>query len=244
MTNNVVLNNVSHNDLKVIAKFDEKFGENIGSALVFPSEFIELQKEYTILFQLNSKTKKYRAIALLGLEQNENLFLDKRIPSGWDAHYVPAIIKKGPFLIGAQNAEHHGEEQKSFVVHVDLDHRKVSRQEGYALFLEHGGNSPYLEHITSVLSKLHLGVALLDPMFKLFSELDLIKPIKLEIEMNNGTEYKLIGNYTIDENKMTSLNGEQLVKLNKSGFLHLAYAVINSISNIRKLTEIKNSKTV
>lgn len=51
MANTVLLNNLAHQDLKVVTRFGAEFGENIGSALVFPTEFIELQKEYPILFR-------------------------------------------------------------------------------------------------------------------------------------------------------------------------------------------------
>lgn len=239
MANNVLLNNVSHQNLKVITRFGVEFGENVGSVMVFPTEFIELQKEYPILFRQNSDTKKYQATALLGLNQSENLFLDPNIRAGWNANYIPAALAKGPFLIGLQ--PQNSGNGNAPVIHIDLDHPKVSEQEGYPLFLEFGGNSPYLEHIASTLKIIHQGVAVQDVMFNLFSELDLIEPITIEIDLNNGEKHRLLGNYTINQEKLSGLAGDQLEKLNKLGFLPLAYAVITSMTNIRKLTEIKNS---
>jgi hypothetical protein len=118
----------------------------------------------------------------------------------------------------------------------------VSHDQGYPLFLEHGGNSPYLEHIAKTLNLIHQGMVVQDVMFEMFSELDLIEPIDIEIDLHNGEKRKLIGNYTINEEKLTALTGDQLEKLNKMGFLHLAYAVVTSLTNIRKLTDIKSSK--
>lgn len=242
MTNNVLLDNLSHKDLKVTSQYSAGFGENFGSALAFPTEFAELQKEYPILFRQDAETGKYQATVLLGLQQDENLFLDEQSPSGWAAHYVPGIIAKGPFLIGRQNQVHDGEEQSVPVVHIDLDHVKVTQQDGYALFLEHGGNSPYLEHISSTLIMLGQGMAIQDDMFSAFTEMDLIESVDINIELDNGDQRKLIGNFTINTDKLDSLNGEQLVKLNNSGFLALAHAVVFSMTNIRKLTEIKNAR--
>lgn len=240
MANNVLLNNVAHQNLKVITRFGAEFGNNVGSVLVFPTEFVELQKEYPILFKRHAETQKYHATALLGLSQNENLFLNPTLGSGWDAYYIPAIVAKGPFLIGFQSQE--SDNSKTAVIHIDLDHAKVSQEEGYPLFLEHGGNSPYLEHIAKTLNVIHQGMVLQDVMFDLFSELDLIEPIDIEIDLHNGEKHTLIGNYTINEEKLTALSGDQLEKLNKMGFLHVAYAVITSLTNIRRLTDIKNSK--
>lgn len=240
MANNVLLNNVSHQNLKVITRFSAEFGENVGSVMAFPTEFLELQKEYPILFRQSPETNKYYATVLLGLHQDENLFLNPNAKAGWDANYIPAVLAKGPFLIGLQSRD--STDSNAPVIHINLDHPKVSEQEGYPLFLEYGGNSPYLEHIVSILNIIHQGVAVQDAMFNLFSELDLIDPVNIEIDLNNGEKYRLLGNYTINQEKLRGLAGDQLERLNKLGFLPLAYAVINSMSNIRKLTEIKNSE--
>lgn len=240
MANNVLLNNVSHQNVRVITRFGAEFGDNVGSVLIFPTEFVELQKEYPILFRRNQETQKYHATALLGFNQSENLFLNPEVGSGWAASYIPASIAKGPFLIGFQSQES-GKAQNT-VIYIDLDHVKVSQQEGYPLFLEHGGNSPYLEHIAKVLNLIHQGMIAQEVMFELFSEFDLLEPIDIDIDLNNGEKYKLTGNYSINEEKLAELSGDKLEKLNKMGFLPLAYAAIASLTNIRKLTDIKNRK--
>ncbi|MEJ2415848.1 MAG: SapC family protein [Exilibacterium sp.] len=240
MANNVLLNNLSHQDLKVIARFGAEFGDNVSSVLVFPTEFVELQKEYAILFRKNSETQKYQATALLGLSQGENLFLNPNLRSGWAANYIPAVVAKGPFLIGLQSQD--SDNSKTPVIHIDLDHAKVDHEDGTPLFLEHGGNSPYLKHIASILKIIHQGMAIQDVMFNTFSEIGLIEPVNIDIDLKGGEMHRLIGNYTINEDKLAALGGDQLERLSKLGFLPLAYAVIASMTNIRQLTEIKNQK--
>lgn len=212
----------------------------MASVLAFPTEFVELQKEYPILIRQNSESKKFQATALLGLNKDENLYLNPAYRSGWAANYIPAAIVKGPFLIGMQSEDE--ESGKNPVVHIDLDHPKVSEQDGYPLFLEHGGTSPYLDHIASVLKVIHEGMATQDIMFSAFSELDLIEPVTIDIDLNNGEKRQLVGNYTINEEKLASLSGDKLEQLSKRGFLPLAYAVIASMTNIRKLIKIKNGE--
>lgn len=239
MANTVLLNNLAHQDLKVVTRFGAEFGDNISSAMAFPTEFIELQKEYPILFRKNSETQKFHATVLLGLNQGENLFLNPTVKAGWDAHYIPAVIAKGPFLIGFQSDS---DNNKVPVIHIDLDHPKSNHENGYPLFLEHGGNGPYLDHIGSILKIIHQGIAVQDAMFKAFTDLDLIEPIDIEVDLPSGEKHRLVGNFTINEEKLMAFGGEQLEKLSKSGFLPLAYAVITSMTNIRRLTEIKKSK--
>ena len=239
MANTVLLNNLAHQNLKVVTRFGAEYGDNISSALAFPTEFVELQKEYPILLRKNSETQKFHATVLLGLSQGENLFLNPTVKAGWNAHYIPAVIAKGPFLIGFQSDS---DNNKVPVIHIDLDHPKVNDEKGYPLFLEHGGNGPYLDHIGNILKIIHQGIAVQDAMFNAFVELDLIEPIDIEIDSNTGEKQRLVGNFTINEEKLAALGGEQLEKLSKLGFLPLAYAVITSMTNIRKLTEIKKSK--
>lgn len=239
MANTVLLNNVTHHQLKVGTYFRADLGDNVNSALAFPTEFLELQKEYPILFRQHPETGKYQAIALLGLQQGENLFLNPSSKSGWTAHYVPAAIAKGPFLIGMQSQE--SGDTSIPVIHIDLDHPKVNREDGYPLFLEHGGNSPYLEHIANVLKVIHQGVALQEAMFNAFSELNLIEPVDIDINLSDGEKRRLLGYSTINQEKLIALDGEQLQRLNKAGFLSLAFAVIASMTNIRRLTEIKKA---
>lgn len=240
MTNHVLLNNVSHQNLKVIPHFSAELGDNVGSVLAFPTEFVELQKEYPILIRQNPETKKFQATALLGLNKEENLYLNPDYRSGWAANYIPAVMVKGPFLIGMQSQDEGS--GKTPVIHIDLDHAKVSEQDGYPLFLELGGNSPYLDHIANILNTIHQGMAIQNVMFSAFSELDLIEPVNIDIDLNNGEKRQLIGNFTINEDKLASLSGDKLERLSKLGFLPLAYAVIASMTNIRKLIEIKNSE--
>ena len=239
MANTVLLNNLAHQDLKVVTRFGAEYGDNVSSALAFPTEFIELQKEYPILFRKNPETQKFHATVLLGLSQGENLFLNTTVKTGWDAYYIPAVIARGPFLIGFQSDV---DNNKVPVIHIDLDHPKANDEKGYPLFLEHGGNGLYLDHIARVLKIIHEGIAMQDAMFNAFTELGLIESVDIEIDLNSGEKQRLVGNFTIHEEKLMSLGGEQLEKLNKLGFLSLAYTVISSMTNIRKLTEIKNKK--
>lgn len=241
MTKHVLLNNIHHQNTRVITQFAESFGDNIASVMVYPTEFLELQKEYPILFRQNPETEKFYVTALLGLQQNENLFLDNTTDSGWAARYIPANIVRGPFLIGFQRQQNDNEQQTA-VIHIDLDHPKVNEQQGQPLFLEHGGNSAYLEYIAKILNIVHQGAAVNDLMFAAFQQLDLLESVNIEFELNNGQKHRLTGNYTISETKLQALTAEQLAQLNKAGFLQLAFAAIFSMTNVRKLIDIKNRR--
>ena len=71
-------------------------------------------------------------------------------------------------------------------------------------------------------------------------ELDLFESFNLDIQLTNGSNNRLSGFYTINEDKLMALTGEQLEKLNKSGLLKLIYMVIASHENINALIQHKD----
>ncbi|PNB46164.1 peptide ABC transporter permease, partial [Pseudomonas sp. FW305-130] len=90
----------------------------------------------------------FYAVALLGLDPDENLFLDA---AGWQARHIPAIHQRGPFLIGLVDRTIDGQTRREPMLHVDLDHPRIAAApqspHAQAVFLPHGGSSPYLDHI-------------------------------------------------------------------------------------------------
>lgn len=239
MTNIIPLNNVAHKDLKIIQKYSEQFGHNVGAVLIFPTEFADIQREYPILFQKNPDTLKFQSIALLGLIPNENLFLND---GQWNARYIPAIVAREPFVIGFEDQSATGGEENAPVVMVDMDSPRVSTQDGQNVFLEFGGNTRYLENVNLILQGIYQGSAISDEMFEAFTDLDLIEPVALEVKLNNGEVHRLTGNYTIHREKLNALSAENLEKLNKAGFLEGAFLVMNSLNNMKNLIDIKNSR--
>src|SRR5690606_9466588 len=157
---NVLLNNVDHHDLRVITRHGAEFGDAVNQVLVFPTEFEQLQREYPIVLRKSSEGP-VRPVALLGLTRGENLFLDSG--GGWRASSMPALVQRGPFSIAAPD-----DERGEPMIRIDLDHPRVSRSEGEAIFLPHGGKSPYLERMAAVLQTIYAGHRLLGPMVTAF----------------------------------------------------------------------------
>lgn len=237
MTNAIMLNNVMHKDLRVRTGYSAEFGDNINMAMVFPPEYVFVQREYPILFRKGSEGN-FQAFALLGLNQRENLFLDE---SGWNARYVPAIQQRGPFLIGL-----HEESDESVnrgpMVHVNLDSPRLSETEGEPVFLPHGGNSPYLDHANRMLQIIHEGAEVEKPMFAAFEEAGLIEEMEVKISLDDNTQYKLPDFLTINQDRLAALDSASLERLNRQGFLQLAVFVANSLGNIEWLIDLKNRR--
>jgi hypothetical protein len=231
MTNTVLLNNVDHAGLTVALGHSAAFGDAINHAVVFANEFDAVQRDYPILFR-KGDDGRFGAIALLGLDRDENLFLD---PPEWHGRYVPAVRQRGPFLIGV-------EQQGEPMIHVDLDHPRIGAADGAPLFLPHGGNAPYLEHVIRVLQLIHDGAQLAEPMFAAFTDADLIEPVLIEVKLDDHTQYNLPDFHTIGAKRLAALDGAALERLNRAGFLRAAFMVASSLANVSRLIELKNRK--
>lgn len=233
MTNKVLLNNVDHGDLRVVVRHDAELGDGINQVLVFPTEFEELQREYPIFFR-RSAEGELQAVALLGFDHDENLFLaDGR----WQARYVPALQARGPFSIVLQDRESGGPEP---MIHVDLDDRRVGRSEGEPIFLPQGGNAPYLEHVTEVLRRIYTGIELARTMYAALAELELLQQVSVQIALDDAKRYDLPDLYTIEQDRLAGLAGSDLERLHRAGFLRLCFLAAASLGNVGRLIELKN----
>ncbi len=239
MARHELLNNIQHKNLRVNTRPGAQFGDNVGIVMTFPTEYADVQREYPIFFRKDPNTGEYTSVALLGLSKDENLYLEG---DRWDAAYIPGIVARGPFLIGFQEREENGELRREPMIHVDLEHPRISQTDGESVFLEQGGNSRYLDRIGTILKGINDGLAVSKAMFAEFTRLELIEPIKLEIKVDPESVYDLVGLHTISESKLRNLGAEDVYKLHRTGFLQGALLVLTSLGNIGRLVERKQRR--
>jgi hypothetical protein len=237
MANFQLLNNVEHKDLKVLTERSAELGDNIWYAVTFPSEFRNLQRHYPVFFVKNPDNGEFQAVAMFGVEEGENLFLNE---NGWNASYIPLNIMRQPFLIGFQDKNQDGVTGRELVVTVDMDNPRSNFQRGEQVFLEHGGNSEYLEQINSILNLLFVGTRTSKPFFDTLEKMNLLESFVLDAQLYDGSEHRLAGFYTINEDVLGELSGEQLALLNEKGYLEAIFMVIASMTNLPTLLERKN----
>jgi SapC len=228
MANSVLLNNIDHKDLRVITTRSALYGDDVMLALTFPAEFRSLQACYPIVFR-KSADGQFQPVALFGFKDRQNLFLGK---NGWDATYLPLTIERQPFLIGI------GEQQ--LMIHVDLDSPRISRTAGEAVFREHGGTTEFLERMNSVLLTIHRGLEATAPFIAALLEHELLESFVFDITLDDGSQNRLAGFYTINEDRLQALDGAVLERLSKAGHLFAIHMAVASLSNFRALVERQN----
>ncbi|HEY9540226.1 MAG TPA: SapC family protein [Luteimonas sp.] len=229
MVNAVLLNNIDHRDLRVDARRGARFGDRVMSSVTFPAEFRSVQAHYPIVFRATGDDS-FQPIALFGLRDGENLFLDG---DGWDATCLPLAVERQPFLIGTA-------EDGGLLMHVDLDSPRVGTGTGEALFREHGGTTDFLDRMNSVLLALYEGLQGTAAFIEALARHELLEPFTLDVQLDDGSRITLAGLHTIAEERLRVLDGDALARLSRDGHLEPIYMAVASLSNLRILIERMN----
>jgi hypothetical protein len=233
-----MLNNVDHKDTRIITERSARYGDAVMFAMTFPFEFRSVQAFYPILFHRDQRGEMY-PVALFGFESGENLFLDD---SGWHARYVPAMIRRQPFLIGFEAAARQGAGEQRRMLSLDMAHPRVNRERGEPLFLPLGGRTPFLEEMATLLETLYHGGELNRKFVQALQEHGLIENVTFDIALADGSRNQLLGFFAIDEEKVQGLSDTALGQLSRGGFLMPLFMMLASTTNVRTLVDLKNAK--
>lgn len=225
MTQHALLNNQQHRDVRIITGNSAKLGDDVMACLTFPAEFRNIQAHYPIVFA-KGKEGEFNPLALFGFRETQNLFL---VGDKWDANYQPMMMERQPFLIG--------DSANGKVIHVDLDHPRVSRESGQSVFLEHGGNSPFLDRVGNLLAAIDVGLTANPPFIAALQEHNLLESFVLDMNFSDGTQHRFAGFYAIQEERLDALKGPALEAMHEKGYLSAIYMTIASFSRFRDLIE-------
>jgi hypothetical protein len=191
-------------------------------------EFLKLCVQYPILLTKNGATGQFTCIALFGFEKQENLFWQQ---DHWDALYVPLQVTRQPFFLGADQDK---------VVCIDTMHAAVAEAHGEAIFDEQGAETAYLQQVKQMLAALLAGEEQTARFVGKLLALELIRPMRLEIEFANRQKQRVEGLYTIDDVRLKALPAETVGELHGLEYLAPIYTMLASLGHIYSLVQRKN----
>jgi hypothetical protein len=227
------LNREKHRRLRVRTGYGAALGDAVMYVMTYPMEFRDVQSCYPILFTKDPNTGGFFAAAVLGLEADQNLFLQG---DRWDATYVPTMVQRQPFLIATGGEG----DDKPPVVSLDLDHPRVSQDEGELLFGSEGEPSEFLNQKIGLLDKLHRGLQHGSGFIDTLLQHQLLVRIVLDLAYADGGKKTLQGFYCIAEDRLNQLEGGVLESLNQAGYLQPVFMAVASLSRVRDLIERRN----
>jgi hypothetical protein len=208
--------------------------------MVYATEIGELHKEFPLVFYKQPETGQTQLHAIFGLAKDENLFLGD---NGWTTRFVPALLARGPFSLGYKKPEDANSQQQDPVICIDLEDPRVSTENGEDIFLQFGGEAPYLNYVKKALQAIDSGMQFDKTLFSLVESMDLLEPVSINIKLSNVEEVNFSDYFTVNQEKLAKLDGASLAELNQYGVLSLLYFVLSSMGNFQTLMELKNAKS-
>lgn len=229
----VPLNKEAHGDWSVEAVVNYKHTSETNSLYIAAIEFIKAANEYPIVFGIGEDGSVF-PVVILGLRKNENLYINKK--GEWLANYVPAYIRRYPFILAT------GEEASgNFTVCIDEDCPGFNKKgKGTNLFDENGNQTELLNNSVEFLKEYQNHIQLTTLFCKNIKELDLLEPMKADVKLADGEEISLGGFMGVNREKLKALDAEKLESLVKTDQMELIYAHLTSLGNIDSLMKKLN----
>lgn len=228
----VALNRDRHADL-TISPSPNGFGfaNDALTVMLVASEFFDAGRIYPIIFTVTPQ-KSVVPLALLGLEEQENLFVDE--DGKWDAHYIPAYIRRYPFVTTDGS-------EGQMTVCFDESFDGFNLEGGLPLF-ENGEPTVKTKEIQNFLQDYFLQMKQTEQFGLMLQEKGLLREISAQASLNDGRKYALNGMLVVDEEKLAQLPDTEVVTLFRTGAMALIHAHLLSLRNISSLAERKSQR--
>ena len=224
----VPVSRARHADCHVQSGGNYAFTADINSVPLMAVEFPQAATEYAIVFA--GPPGEVTPAVILGVRGNENLYLPKG-GDGWAAKYVPAFIRRYPFVFSQSDDR--------FVLCVDEEFLGLNRTgQGQALFLADGTPSPYVDEVLKFLQEYQAQFLRTQAFCNKLAELDVLEPMQAQVTMGGeGASVSLGGFMAVNRTKLKALSGEKMAELAATDELELIYLHLQSMRNFEGLKD-------
>ncbi len=195
------------------------------------TEFAAAVHDYPIAFISGDSGKSFVAMAILGLEAQQNLFVGN--DDAWDAGvYLPAYVRRYPFCMTRVTVD--GKEQAERIACVE---KRAVNAKGEALYDGKGEPLPVWDRLRKLLFEFEADLARTEEMCRKLQELQLLEPFSAQAAPTGELPVTLTGMHRIAEQRLQALPGGTLQELARNGMLSRIYAHLQSLDNFQRLLE-------
>lgn len=195
------------------------------------TEFAAAVHDYPITFISGDGGMSFVAMAILGLEPQQNLFATS--DDNWDAQvYIPAYVRRYPFCMTRVTVD--GQERAERVACVE---KRALKPKGEPLFDDKGNPLPVWETRQKLLFEFEADLARTEQMCRRFVELQLLETFSAQAAPTGEKSITLTGMYRVSEEKLHALPADTLQELARSGMLARAYIHLLSLGNFQRLLD-------
>jgi len=227
----VALNSKRHAALRVRPQAGFQFARTVHMSALMQAEMVRAAALYPIVFVEDPAIDGFRPMALLGLREGENVYVDT--DGTWLASYVPAVIRAYPFALARAAGE--GEAER-FAVCIDAASELVSLTEGARLFDSQGAPTDALEQARQWLQQIREMQLSTDAFCRALAARNLFTPFAVRARRGDET-LEVNGCYVINEERLDGLPDAKLFELRSAGWLSSIYAHLVSLQQFERLED-------
>ncbi|HSD41975.1 MAG TPA: SapC family protein [Burkholderiales bacterium] len=192
-------------------------------------EFAPAARDFPIVFASSDQGKSYAAVAVLGLAQNENLFVRN---GAWEQGvYVPAYVRRYPFCMARVTMGNTAQENRLICVE-----KSFVSDTGEKMFDAEGKPTQRWNQIEQLLREYEADLERTRELCSILADHELLEPFTMQATPSSGAQpHNLAGMFRVREDKLEHLNAAQHKNLFKRGIVGRVYAHLLSLENFAKL---------
>ncbi|WP_127145484.1 SapC family protein [Pelagibacterium montanilacus] len=168
------------------------------------------------------------AVFVTGLKPGSNLFVDAK--GAWDAQYVPAYLRRYPFIMGDVPE---GEP----ILCVDEAFPGLNPKTGDRLFSEGGDLQPVVQQALDLAVNYKNAATRTDDFCATLQQMDLLSAVTLDAKADDGESTVVHGLFVVDEKAFDSLSAQALGTLHEKRYLKPIVQHLASLGAIVRLGE-------
>ena len=221
------LNSGQHSKMKL--KRQQTIPE-VGSVHAIPittDEFIPAQRTYPIIFSAGETPVP---LALMGLNEGVNTFIDGEGKPIDESAYMPAYLRRFPFMLAKLRPD-----SDELSLCFDPTSGSIDENEGEALF---DGDQPseLTRNILAFCEQFETAGQRTHAFMEELQKAELLMEGEVSVQPEGAAQpFVYRGFRMVDEEKLRNMRGDELRKLNQNGVLPLIFAHLMSLGIIRDL---------
>ncbi len=174
-------------------------------------------------------------VAILGLRDNENLFLNNK--NEWEEDtYIPAYIRRYPFIF----SEMPGGDQLSLCI--DMDDSIIDEKSDQKFFDNDGKPTALANNALEFCKSYHAAAQHTIEFGKALAASGILVDRQAEIAIGDGKKINFSGFRIVDEAKLADLDEKTFLEWRKKGWLPFIYAHLFSGAQWQRLTKQLNKR--
>lgn len=211
-----------HADWSVKTGTDYSFAKTINSVPLMAVEFPNATVDYPIVFA--GTEEEVMPIVILGIDNN-NLYITES--GDWNDQYIPAFIRRYPFVFSSPN-----EEGKSTLC-IDEGFAGCNQEgRGERLFDSQGEQTQYLQNILGFLQQYQAHFQRTRIFCQRLKEYNLLEQAYARLTPPDGEQRSLRGFMRVNLERLKALTDEQILTLARTDELELIYLHLHSLHNL------------